>query len=173
MIMKSRFKWFWATRSGKKKRCTFKKRRKKKKKKKISKTALSSTRRLTPIINQSISPIRGFDKGLEGICAGERRVVTIPPAWGYGAKGYATIPGDSTLLFEVEALRVTTPPPLSNDATFKEAPSSWSDWIVALLVVGVPVAGAYWGATRPNKKAKKVATPKSIKKLAAEIAKKK
>jgi len=125
------------------------------------------------VLGDKKRPIRGFDKGLEGICAGERRVVTIPPAWGYGAKGYASIPGDAELLFEVEALRVTTPPPLGNDAIFKDNQSSWSDWIIALLVVGVPVGGAYWGYSKAPKKAKKASTPKQIKKLAAEIQKKK
>jgi FK506-binding protein 2 len=30
--------------------------------------------------------IRGFDVGLQNACAGERRMITIPPAWGYGNK---------------------------------------------------------------------------------------
>ena len=117
------------------------------------------------------SPIRGFDKGVEGICKGERRLVTIPPAWAYGKKQIASIPPDSTLLFEIEALRVVTPPTLGNDAMFKERASSWFDWIVAIVVIGVPVFGGYWGYTRTAKKTKKVATPKAIKKLASEMKK--
>jgi len=120
------------------------------------------------------SPIRGFDVGLEGICAGERRLVTVPPAWAYGARQVGSIPPDSTLLFEVEALRVATPPPLGADAVFKERESSYADWLVAIVVIGVPVGGAFWGYSRAPKKAKKTAsTPKPIQKLAAELAAKK
>ncbi len=125
-------------------------------------------------LHSLLSPIRGFDVGLEGICAGERRLVTIPPAWGYGSKESGSIPADSTLLFEVEALRVATPPPLGADAVFKERSYGWVEVLGALLVVGVPLAGYLYGRSLKKKKAKKIAgTPKSIKKLAKELAAKK
>merc|ERR1712216_723844 len=51
--------------------------------------------------------IQGWDKGLVGICAGEKRKLVIPPAMGYGAAGAgAAIPGGATLDFTVECLKV-------------------------------------------------------------------
>ena len=51
--------------------------------------------------------IAGWDQGLEGICVGEKRELTIPPDMGYGDRGAgADIPGGATLHFEVECLAV-------------------------------------------------------------------
>jgi FKBP-type peptidyl-prolyl cis-trans isomerase FkpA len=49
--------------------------------------------------------IQGWDRGVAGMKAGGVRVLTIPPAMGYGQRGAPpVIPGNATLLFEVELL---------------------------------------------------------------------
>lgn len=49
--------------------------------------------------------IRGWDLGVKGLAVGGRRVLIIPPAMGYGARGAGgVIPPNATLKFEVELL---------------------------------------------------------------------
>jgi len=51
--------------------------------------------------------IKGWDEGLVGLCVGERLRLTIPPALGYGDRGYpGSIPPKATLLFDVEVMRI-------------------------------------------------------------------
>ena len=51
--------------------------------------------------------IKGWDEGVQGMQVGGTRVLVIPPDLGYGARGAGgVIPGNATLLFEVDLLSV-------------------------------------------------------------------
>ncbi|CAE6458355.1 unnamed protein product [Rhizoctonia solani] len=51
--------------------------------------------------------IRGWDQGLQGMGVGERRKITLPPAYAYGPRGYPpVIPPNATLVFDVELLDI-------------------------------------------------------------------
>lgn len=50
--------------------------------------------------------IAGWDEGLVGMRVGGVRTLTVPPSLGYGMNDYGSIPGGSTLTFEIELLSV-------------------------------------------------------------------
>ena len=53
--------------------------------------------------------IQGWHDGVKGMLIGETRVLTIPPELGYGAAGRGPIPGDATLIFEIELFAAEGP----------------------------------------------------------------
>ncbi len=54
--------------------------------------------------------IKGWDEGIALLKVGEKAIFTIPPGIGYGAAGRGSIPGNATLIFEVELVNVIPGP---------------------------------------------------------------
>jgi peptidylprolyl isomerase len=61
----------------------------------------------TPLTSSLSSLIPGWSIGLTGVKVGSRVLLQIPPAYGYGAQGSgSTIPGNATLWFVIDVLKV-------------------------------------------------------------------
>ncbi|KAJ2912723.1 hypothetical protein MD484_g7702, partial [Candolleomyces efflorescens] len=59
--------------------------------------------------------IKGWDEGLQGMCVGEKRTLTIPAAKAYGERNFGDIiPANSALVFDVELMDLK-PKPGSRD----------------------------------------------------------
>lgn len=68
----------------------------------------SSVRRGTPFSFKlgSGQVIQGWEQGVQGMKVGGKRILTVPPSLGYGPNDYGPIPGNSTLIFDIELLKV-------------------------------------------------------------------
>ncbi|XP_031730948.1 peptidyl-prolyl cis-trans isomerase FKBP7 [Anarrhichthys ocellatus] len=54
--------------------------------------------------------IKGLDKGMEDMCPGEKRKITIPSVLAFGATGKDPVPPNATVVFEVEVYSVSRGP---------------------------------------------------------------
>jgi FK506-binding protein 2 len=50
--------------------------------------------------------IKGFDDALIGMKVGEKKQVTLTPDMAYGANAVGSIPANSTLIFEIELVKI-------------------------------------------------------------------
>ena len=50
--------------------------------------------------------IFGWDEALKGTKVGEKRKITVPPKLAYGKKGRNKVPPNSTIIFEVELIKI-------------------------------------------------------------------
>ena len=48
--------------------------------------------------------IKGWDEGLQEMCVGDKRTLTIQPEYGYGDRAMGPIPAKSVLIFETELI---------------------------------------------------------------------
>lgn len=53
------------------------------------------------------SLIQGWEQGLVGMKVGGKRQLVIPPSLAYGAAGMGSVPGDATLVFDLELVAIT------------------------------------------------------------------
>ncbi|CAG6015620.1 peptidyl-prolyl cis-trans isomerase FKBP14 [Menidia menidia] len=69
--------------------------------------------------------LKGWDKGLQNMCAGERRKLTVPPSLAYGKEGKGKIPPGSTLIFDIELMEIRNGP--RSHETFRDMDLN-DDW---------------------------------------------
>jgi len=54
--------------------------------------------------------IKGWDRGMLGLCKGSKRRLIIPPDMGYGDQGAGgSIPGGATLIFDTQLVAISEP----------------------------------------------------------------
>ena len=53
--------------------------------------------------------IPGFTQGVTGMKVGGTRIIIIPPSLGYGSQAVGSIPANSTLIFQVELVKIHAP----------------------------------------------------------------
>jgi len=70
----------------------------------------SSHKRGAPASFNVTGVIRGWTEALQKMAVGAKWQLFIPAELAYGARGNSNIPPNSTLLFEVELMDITTPP---------------------------------------------------------------
>lgn len=72
-----------------------------------AKTPFDESYTKTPLTSALTGLIQGWTIGLTGVKVGSRVLLQIPPAYGYGAEGSgSTIPGNATLWFVIDVLKV-------------------------------------------------------------------
>ena len=54
--------------------------------------------------------IEGFDEGVTGMLVGGERTIVIPASLGYGSDGFASVPGDAVLVYDLTLTAVLKPP---------------------------------------------------------------
>lgn len=59
-----------------------------------------------PGVRSGMRVIPGFEQALIGMQVGGKRRAIIPSELGYGAGGQGSIPGNATLIFDIEVLKV-------------------------------------------------------------------
>ena len=82
----------------------------------------SSVERGEPIEFELDKVIPGWTEGLQLMPVGSKFRFFIPPFLGYGPRAMGKIRANSVLIFEVELLDITTPPPVQNSGQFQFEP---------------------------------------------------
>lgn len=70
--------------------------------------------------------IRGWDFAASTMSTGERCILTVGPAYGYGSSDSGPIPANSTLTFEMQMMGFEKPPLVSMD-----------QWVGAVFVLAI------------------------------------
>ena len=69
-------------------------------------TQFDSSRNGDPVRFDLGTLIQGWQEGIPGMKVGGQRLLVVPPSLGYGANGVGSIPGNATLVFDIELMGV-------------------------------------------------------------------